>query len=217
MEGKILAAVRENKIIVALRKVPSDKMKQTAEALYRGGIRMLEVTFDQADPQGAEKTAGAIRAVREAMGDRMMVGAGTVMSVEQLHAAADAGAQYMLSPNLNMDVLKEAVKLGIPAIPGAMTPSEIAAAWDNGAELVKVFPAGCFGISYVKAISAPMNHIPMLGMGGISEKNIADYLALPAMAGVGIGSNIARLDLIESGDFEGLTRLAERYVELAKG
>lgn len=216
MRGQILEAVKENKIIVALRRVPADKMEQTAEALYKGGIRMLEVTFDQADEAGAEKTAAAIRAVKNAMGDKLMVGAGTVMNVEQLHAAIAAGAQYMLSPNLNPEVLQEAVKFGIPAIPGALTPSEIAAAWDNGAELVKVFPAGNFGISYVKAISAPMNHIPMLGMGGINEKNLAEYLALPSMAGVGIGSNIARLDLIESGDFQGLTRLAAQYVEIAK-
>lgn len=207
----LLAAVRQHRIVVALRGLTQEQFVPTGKALYEGGIRMLEVTFDQANPNALANTSTAIAALRTALGDKVLVGAGTVVTAEQLHASAEAGAQYMLSPNLDLELLEEARRLGLPAIPGAMTPSEVAAAWKAGAALVKLFPMNSLGLNYVKAMSAPLNHIPLLGMGGINAENLQDYLALPTMAGVGIGAAIAKLDLIRTENWAGLTALARTY------
>ena len=209
----LLDALRRHRIIAALRGLRSDEFVPTARALYEGGVRMLEVTFDQSSPAALSDTPAAIEAIRGAMGDDVLVGAGTVVTVEQARAAAKAGAAYMLAPNFDPEVVAEARALGMAAIPGALTPSEIAAAWKAGAAAVKLFPAGNFGVGYVKAVSAPLNHIPLMAMGGVDEKNLLDYLALPTMAGVGVGSAIVKLNLIRSGDWAGLTALARAYTK----
>lgn len=207
----LLNQVKQHRIIVAARGIRSRDVLPTARALHAGGIRLLEVTFDQADPAALTDTPAAIRAVRQALGEEMLVGAGTVLTPTQAKAAVQAGAQYLLTPNLDLEVIEAAHALGVPVVPGAFTPSEIAAAWKAGAALVKLFPAGCLGPGYVKALTAPLSHIPLLAMGGVDEANLTEYLALPCMAGVGIGSNIAKKALVEAGDFEGLTALARRY------
>jgi len=207
----LLEAVRRFRIVVALRGLTREQFVPAAHALYEGGIRMLEVTFDQASPTALADTPAAIAALRAEFGEELLIGAGTVVTVEQLRAAAEAGAQYMLSPNLDLEVMAEAGRLNMPAIPGALTPSEIASAWKAGAALVKLFPMGSLGLGYVKAVTAPLDHIPLLGMGGVNAENLRDCLALPAIAGVGVGAAIAKLDLIRAGDWTGLTALARSY------
>lgn len=214
MKGKILECIEKNRIIVALRKVPTEKVEKTVEALFCGGIRMIEVTFDQSDKAGTDKTYESIRKIHKCYGESVLTGAGTVMTIEQLNAAAEAGATYILAPNLNMELVSKSVGMEIPCIPGAFTPSEISAAWEAGAELVKVFPAGNLGPSYLKALSGPMGHIPLLAMGGINKDNLKQYLPLSNLAGVGIGSDIARRDLILKDDFDGLYQLAKAYTSL---
>lgn len=205
----LLKAVEEHRIVVAVRGVAQDRMVDTARALRAGGIRMLEITFDQRDPDRIQKTQSAIQMVRDAVGDTMLVGAGTVMSIAELEAAREAGAEYMLSPNLNRGVLRRAKELGMGAIPGAFTPSEIAAAYEDGADLVKLFPCDVLGLPYIRALKSPMNHIPILAMGGVNADNLRDYLQI--VEGVGIGSAIADRGLIAAGDFDGLTELARRF------
>lgn len=213
MEESILEAVQHYHIIVALRGVSVEQMVPTAKALLSGGIHMLEVTFNQKSAAITD-TPAAIELIKKEFGPQILVGAGTVMTVQQVQLAAEAGAQYLLSPNFDPNVMAEAQRRNIPMIPGAMTPSEIAAAWNAGAALVKLFPADRFGLDYVKAIAAPMGHIPLLGMGGIHEQNLLDYLRLPTMAGVGIGSGIAKKSLIQSKDWGGLTAIADKYTKL---
>ena len=159
MEKKIESLIREHKIIAILRGVPSEKIVDVAKALYDGGIRLLEITFNQKSETKLIDTPNAIRAVREALGDKMVIGAGTVMSVEEVHAAKEAGAAFALAPNVDESVIKEIVDCGMEAIPGAMTPSEIADSYRYGASVVKLFPAGNLGLSYCKAVMAPINHI----------------------------------------------------------
>ena len=149
MNDDILTQVRKHRIIVAMRGVPPERMTAAAQAMYEGGIRMLEITFNQNDPQTADRTAAAIRAVNAAMGGCMLVGAGTVLTAAQARAAVEAGAKYLLSPNLDLEVMAEARRLGTAMIPGAMTPSEVACAWKAGAALVKLFPADTLGLPYI--------------------------------------------------------------------
>lgn len=207
----LLEEIRRHRIVVALRGIPAETMADAARALYEGGIRMLEVTFRQSSGTAEEEAARGIRGIRELMGDRMLIGAGTVLTPSQVRTAAEAGARYILAPNVDPDVLAECRRLGLPAVPGAFTPSEIAAAWKAGAALVKLFPCGVLGPEYIRAITAPLDHIPLLGMGGINETNLPAYLSLPCMEGVGIGSAVAKPALIREGRFTELTALARRY------
>lgn len=201
--------VKKNRIIVALRGVSPEHIGDTARALYEGGIRMLEITFNQSSPSKLEDTCRSIKAALDAVGGRMRIGAGTVMSCEELDAAYHAGAAYMLSPNLDLAVLRRAKELGMGAIPGAMTPTEVAQAYREGADMVKLFPCDALGLGYIKALKAPLSNIPLLAMGGVNAGNLRSYLEL--VEGVGIGSAICDKNKILSGDFRGLSDLAREY------
>ena len=134
------------------------------------------------------------------------------MTVEQTQAAKDAGATFILAPNVNFSVLEKARALGMGTVPGAMTPSEIAGAYEAGADVVKLFPAGELGIGYLKAVRAPINHIPLIAVGGVDHKNIGDFIRAGAI-GAGIGSNIVNNRLIAEGRFQELTELARLYIK----
>lgn len=208
----ILEQVRQHRIVTALRGVPAEKAADVAHALYEGGIRLVEVTFNQSDAARLAETARVIRAVKKQMGDKMAVGAGTVLTVEEAEAAAEAGAAFLLSPNTDEKVIFRGKQLGLGMIPGAFTPTEIAAAYQAGADLVKVFPVGNLGPDYLKAVKAPLSQIPLLAMGGIDLKNLTAFLSVAE--GVGIGANIANLQLIREGRFQELTALAKEYTRL---
>ena len=198
------------KITAIARKVPKEKIVKVAKALYDGGIRLLEITFDQASPTCVEDTCDSIRMVRDEMGTRMLVGAGTVLTIEQARAAREAGASFILAPSTDPDVIKVANALGMVTFPGALTPTEIVTAWQAGADYVKVFPADTLGLSYFKAIMGPISHVNLTAVGGVDENNLKDFLAL-GIKGVGVGSNIVKKSLIEKDNYAGLTELARKY------
>lgn len=204
-----LKTVKENRIIVALRGIGQEEVLPAVQALYEGGIRMLEVTFNQSSPQRCRETHDMIALLKKEMGDRMHIGAGTVMSTEEVKAAYDAGAAYILSPNLDFEVAEEAKRLGMGLVPGVMTPTEIAAAYKAGADMVKLFPSGFLGLDYIKAVKAPISHIPILAMGGVNAENLREFLSV--VDAVGVGSAIAKTALIREGKFAELTELARTY------
>ena len=210
MEKDVLKELEQNRIIAIMRHVSLDKVVPVAKALYDGGIRLLEITFQQGEDHCEEETAQAILKVKSALGEKMLVGAGTVMTPDQAKPAKNAGASFLLSPNVDIRVIEEAKKLGLVMIPGAFTPSEIAAAYQAGADVIKVFPAENLGLGYFKSVMAPMGHIPMIAVGGIDEKNLKDFLSI-GLKGVGIGSNIVKRQLVEKEDYAGLTALSRMY------
>lgn len=210
----MIEQLKSEKIIAIMRAIQPDQMLRAAKALMDGGIHFIEVTFQQGSPTCIEDTTSAIRALTEAYPD-LHVGAGTVMTVEQAEAAHAAGAKYIISPNVNPAVIRRTVELGMLSMPGALTPSEIAEAWEAGATFVKLFPAGTFGPSYVKAVRAPLRHIPLLAVGGVNLENIPAFLKV-GISGFGIGESLVRKSFIENGDFAALTELAKQYVEAAK-
>lgn len=158
----------------------------------------------------------SITAIREAVGDMVHVGAGTVMGAAQAKAAIKAGAEFLLAPGFEPAMVETAVANHVVAVPGAFTPSEIQAAYRAGAAMVKLFPAGYLGTPYIKAISAPISHVPLMAMGGINAKNMMEYLALPTVTSVGVGSALADLKLIEQKNWNGLTTLARSFTEQLK-
>jgi 2-dehydro-3-deoxyphosphogluconate aldolase/(4S)-4-hydroxy-2-oxoglutarate aldolase len=215
MNKEIISAIEQNKIIVIVRGQYGEKLLGLAKALYDGGIRLLEVTFDQSDADNLTKTPEAIRLVGESL-PGMMVGAGTVMTREQVDAALSGGAKYIISPNTDEEVIRYTTAKGLVSIPGAMTPSEIAAAHKYGADFVKVFPVCDLGVAYIKNIRAPLSHIRLVATAGVNEQNFADFLNA-GMAGAGISGRLTDKKLVAEGNFAELTRRAEAFVKIAKG
>ena len=214
MSTSILEATKKYKVTAILRGIDREHLEPVVEALAAGGIRLLEITFNQNSPSRLEDTAAAISWVKDIYGDRLHVGAGTVMSVEEVAAAHRAGAEFILAPNVDEMVIRAAVDRGLCAIPGAMTPTEIAKAYAAGAEIIKLFPAGNLGLGYCKAVMAPLNHIPMIAVGGVDQHNLPSFLKA-GFLGAGIGSYLTDRKLIQAGDYAGLKALAEEFVAAA--
>lgn len=204
--------LKKDKLVVILRGLKREQVTPTAEALRAAGVHFIEVTFAQNSPTCVEDTTWAIRTIAENFSD-MHVGAGTVITVEQVEAAYAAGAKYIISPNTDEAVIRRTVELGMLSMPGAFSPSEIVNAYNWGASFVKLFPAGNLGAAYVKAIRAPISHIPMLAVGGVGLNNMEEFYKA-GINGFGIGGSIIKKDLIEKGDYAALTALAKQYVDL---
>lgn len=215
MREEICKLVDQEKIIAIVRGVDPDTCLKVAEALYAGGIRLLEVTFPQKNPELFQATADAIAMIKSAFAGRMRIGAGTVLTVEQVEVAAKAGAEYIISPNVDTDVIRRTLELGLVSMPGALTPSEVMIAHNAGADYVKLFPIGVMGTAYVKAIMAPISHVKMLAVGNISSDNAADYLKA-GVVGLGVGGKLVNKDAIAAGDFDKLTKAAEELVAAVK-
>lgn len=208
--------IKNNKIIAIIRKVATANIIPLANALFAGGIQLMEVTFDQSSKTMEQDTCESIKILCEKFGNMICVGAGTVMNIHQVELAVNAGAKYIISPNTNVDVIKKTLEMGAVPIPGALTPSEISFAYESGAAFVKVFPAGELGLNYIKSVIAPLNYIPILAVGGVDENNMKGLLRA-GVIGVGVGSNIVNTKLINAGKFGELTSLAKKYTEQIKG
>ena len=203
--------IEKHKVIAIVRGVPKEKVLETVRALYAGGIQLMEVTFSQASPTCIEDTTESIKTIQKIMGDKICVGAGTVMNKEQVQAAVDVGAKYIISPNADREVIEETKRLGAVSIPGAFTPSETVNAYNMGADYVKLFPAGLLDVTYIKALRAPINHIPIMVVGGINADNLHEFLAT-GISGVGVGSSLVDLKLINEDKWEELIALAKEFI-----
>ena len=211
MRDGIIAQILEKKLIAIVRGLPEHQAAPLAGALLAGGISLIEVTFNQAQPESFLRTAGAIAAIREAFGDAMRVGAGTVMTAEQLRLAYDAGAGFIISPNADAAVIGETRALGLVSLPGCMTPTECAAAHGYGADFIKIFPAGALGPGYIQALTAPLSHLRFLAVGGVDCANIPAFLRAGAL-GFGVGGKLVNKEWIAAGAFDRITALAGEYV-----
>ena len=168
--------------------------EEIVEAIISSGLETIEIAMNsEAAPSVIE------RSVKAAKG-RLMIGAGTVLNTDILKLALDSGATFIVSPALIGDVAEYCVKRSVPFFPGALTPKEIFDAWRSGATMVKVFPAGVFGPSYMKEIKAPFNNIELLACGGVTQENIKEYFACGASA-VAFGGSIFKKNLIDGKDF----------------
>ncbi|MBT2657642.1 bifunctional 4-hydroxy-2-oxoglutarate aldolase/2-dehydro-3-deoxy-phosphogluconate aldolase [Bacillus sp. ISL-18] len=209
MAQDLLSLLAKEKIIAIVRGIPRGSGEQTAKALAEGGISFLEITLN---------TDGALDMIDEVkgkFGERIKVGAGTVLNLKMAKEAIQAGAEYIISPNLDEEVLTYGLEQGVEVWPGTMTPSEIVRAYNLGAKVVKVFPIGSLGVKYIKDLRAPLSHIPMVATGGVNLDNIKEVLGYGAVA-VGLGGNLVNNSLIEKGDFEKITHMTASYTKLAK-
>ena len=212
MKEEIVKAVHDGRIIAIIRGFAPDVCLKLAEAYFKGGIRLVEVTFSQKAPETWKDTAAAIGAIKARFAGDVHVGAGTVLTEEQLSMCRDAGGEYMITPNVKPTLIRSCVEQGLVAMPGALTPSEAVDAWDAGASFVKIFPAGSLGPGYVKAIRAPLSHIPFLAVGGISPDNVADFMRVGCV-GAGVGGNLTNKEWIAAGAWDKITDVARQLVE----
>ncbi len=213
--NNLINAIENEKIIVIVRGIESSKLIPLAEAMYKGGIRLLEVTYSANGKVSDEETASNIKALVDHFKGKMFIGAGTVLTEKQVELTKNAGGTFIISPDAYENVIKKTKELGMISMPGAVTPTEIQNAHRWGADYIKLFPMSNFGVSYFKAIKAPLSHIKFMAVGGVDENNMADYLKA-GISGFGIGSNIVKKDMVDKEDYENITKLAEKYVSIVK-
>jgi 2-dehydro-3-deoxyphosphogluconate aldolase/(4S)-4-hydroxy-2-oxoglutarate aldolase len=178
---------------------------EAAEALLRGGVDVVEVTLN---------TAGApdmIRQLSRHFDDRVLVGAGTVLSPAAVRQALDAGAGFVVAPNTDPKVIVFCHQQGVPVIPGAFTPTEVVAAWELGADAVKVFPVSTVGPRFIRDLRGPLPDIPLVPTGGVTADNVVEYIGAGAFA-VGAGSDLVDKAVVDRRDFGELERRARGFV-----
>ena len=202
----VLDIIQKHKIVAIVRLDDLSTAQQISEALVEGGIRAIEFTLTNPD---AVKT---IAAMRKTVDEAVAIGAGSVITVEQVRAVADAGAQFVVSPVSKQDVIAACLERNLPAMPGAFTPTEIQQAWEWGASVVKVFPANHLGKRYIKDVKAPLPHLRLMPTGGINADNLCEFLDIGAFA-VGVGSSLINNDAVADRDWNRLRKNAERYVQ----
>lgn len=215
MRETVIKKVLEEKIIAIVRGAEPEQCLKVARALYEGGIRLMEITYNQKDPASWQATADTIAAIAREFEGRMLVGAGTVTSPELVEMTAKAGGLYIVAPDCNKAVIRRTRELGLVSMPGALTPTEVLDAHRAGADFVKLFPVGNLGVSYAKAIMAPISHVKLLAVGGVNETNVADFLKA-GMVGAGIGGNLANKKWIEAGRYDKIAETAKKLVDAVK-
>ena len=209
MREDVLKALDETKLVAIIRGMDPAICVRLAEAYVEGGIRLVEVTFDQTGDPG--KTVAAIRAIKEKFAGRLHVGAGTVLTEAQLKAVIDAGGEFMVTPSVNPKLIAKASAAGLATMPGAFTPTEIVTAHEAGADIVKVFPVRSLGPQYVKDVLAPLKHVRLMAVGGVNPDNAADYLRAGCV-GVGASGSLVNKEWIAAGEWSKIAAEAKRFI-----
>ena len=194
-------------VIAVIRADSGEQLVNVCQALSKGGVRACEITMTT--PGALEAIASASRA----LGDDALIGAGSVLDAATARAAILAGARFIFSPILSVEVIEMAHRYDCVAVPGALTPTEILSAWSAGADVVKVFPANHFGPQYLKDIHGPMPQVKLTPTGGVDLTTAADWIKAGAVA-IGVGSSLVKKDLINAGKWDDLSGLAKQYVEI---
>ena len=203
--SEITSEIEKHGIVAIIRLQDPASLRSVVDALIEGGIRAMEVTMT---------VPGAIELIRKlapTLASDFILGAGTVLDADTVHRAAQAGAQFIVSPVFRPEVIAAAHEDGIPAMPGCFTPTEILAAWDVGADVVKVFPATSVGPGYLKDVRAPLPQVKLMPTGGVSIDNAGDWLRAGAVA-VGVGSSLVDSKAIAAGQFHVIAENARRIV-----
>lgn len=210
-----LEELKNTRLMVLARGIPKDVLVKGVSAIADAGVTVFESTFDHRRADCIAENAAKIAALVAALGDRMSIGAGTVLSVEEVRAAHEAGASFIVSPDSDPDVIAETKRLHMVSIPGAMTPTEIKRAYALGADIVKLFPADDLGYHYIQNLKGPLPHIPLMATGGVNPETIPEFLSRGILA-VGTGITIFRPDLVAAEDYEGIKALARAHVEAVR-
>jgi len=207
---EVIQQIRETGVIPVVRATTSDEAMRAIDAIREGGISVLEITMT---------VPGALNVIAEVSkryGKDAVVGAGTVLDAETARSCILNGAQFVVSPALNVDTIECCRRYGVAIMPGALTPTEVVHAWTAGADFVKVFPAGALGgASYLKALKAPLPQIELVPTGGVSLKTAADFIKAGASA-LGVGADLVDIKAIRDGHASVITERAKQFVEIVR-
>jgi 2-dehydro-3-deoxyphosphogluconate aldolase/(4S)-4-hydroxy-2-oxoglutarate aldolase len=201
--------IEQSRLVAILRHTDPSLACATVEALVAGGIKAVEVTFNSAG------VVDMLRAIASKFGTRVLLGAGTVLSLAEAEQALECGAQFIVSPHTDIELVSWLAGRGLPCIPGAFTPTEILSAWRAGACAVKVFPAGSVGPAYIKDVRGPLNTIKLIPTGGVTLDNARAFIDAGAW-GLGLGSALVDARLIGEGKFDELTARARAFADIAR-
>jgi 2-dehydro-3-deoxyphosphogluconate aldolase / (4S)-4-hydroxy-2-oxoglutarate aldolase len=201
---ELMQSLLRRPMVAIVRAATADAALETAEACIAGGMTALEVAFTTPD------TLDVLRTLRRRHGERLLLGAGTVLDPETARMAILAGAQMIISPSVNVETIRLCQRYQVLSMPGAVTPTEIVTAMEAGADLVKVFPAEALGPAYLQALRAPLPQAPLMPTGGVTLENLPEWFAHGALA-VGIGGSLSAP--AAQGDYRAVTERAARFVE----
>lgn len=205
--GDRLERLLDSGVVAVIRGADADTVVDIARAVHAGGVTAVEVTADT--PGVMDLIAEVTAALAE---EDVIVGAGTILDGETARSAILAGAEFVVSPSVSTDAIEVCNRYGVPVAPGAATPTEVVTAYEAGADIVKVFPASSLGVGYVKSLTGPLGHIPLLPTGGVDAENAGDFIDAGAAA-VGVGSALVDDELVATEDFAEITTRAEALVE----
>src|ERR1044072_8586048 len=204
----IVNAIEELGLVPVVRAASADEAMRAIDAIKEGGISVLEITMT------VPGAVGVIEEVVKRYGAEATVGAGTVLDPETARVCILAGAQFVVSPALNIDTIAICRRYGVPIIPGALTPTEVVTAWTAGADLVKIFPAGSLGgASYIKNLKGPLPQIKLIPTGGVSLKTAADFIKAGASA-LGVGTDLVDVKAIRAGQAHLITERAKQFIDI---
>ncbi|VTR96853.1 2-dehydro-3-deoxyphosphogluconate aldolase : Entner-Doudoroff aldolase OS=Singulisphaera acidiphila (strain ATCC BAA-1392 / DSM 18658 / VKM B-2454 / MOB10) GN=Sinac_1080 PE=4 SV=1: Aldolase [Gemmata massiliana] len=204
-----LQRVTECGIVAVVRFSSPEPLVEVVKALADGGVTVAEVTFT------VPNALDVIRAAKKQLGDRVLLGAGTVLDPETARAALLAGAEFIVAPSLNLDVIKVCRRYDKLVMPGAFTPTEVLTAWEAGADIVKVFPAEVVGPPFFKALRGPLPQVKLMPTGGVDLNTAPEFLKAGAVC-LGVGSQMVEPKAVAAGDFARITQLAKQYAEVVK-
>src|SRR5829696_3160401 len=209
-KAETITRIRDTGVIPVVRATSADEAMRAIDAIREGGISVLEITMT---------VPGAVKVIEEVSnryGKDALVGAGTVLDPEAAQACISSGAQFIVSPALNVETIACCRRLDIAVMPGALTPTEVVQAWNAGADFVKVFPAGAVGgPSYLKALKAPLPQIELVPTGGVSLKTAADFIRAGAAA-LGVGADLVDINAIREGLSALITERAKQFIEIVR-
>jgi 2-dehydro-3-deoxyphosphogluconate aldolase/(4S)-4-hydroxy-2-oxoglutarate aldolase len=204
-----LRILKKHRAIAVIRAEKKDLARQMALAVAAGGMHLIEITWNTPDAYEL------IEQLRREL-PHCIIGTGTLLNLQQMEQAIQAGAQFLFTPHLDSAIIQAAVNLNVPIIPGALTPTEIVTAWNLGATCVKVFPVQAVGgVAYIKNLQAPLGQIPLIPTGGVTLENAAEFIKAGAVA-IGLSSQLFPKHLVMSGDWHLITRQTESLLENLK-
>jgi 2-dehydro-3-deoxyphosphogluconate aldolase/(4S)-4-hydroxy-2-oxoglutarate aldolase len=204
-----LRQILDGGIVAVVRSPDSQQLVEVVQALADGGVTVAEITMTVPD------ALDVLRQVRQALGERVLLGAGTILDAETARAALLAGAEYLVAPTVNLDVIRLAQRYSKLVMPGAFTPTEILTAWEAGADIVKVFPAEVLGPAFFKAMRGPLPQIRLMPTGGVDLNTAADFLRAGACC-LGLGSQLVEPRAVAQRHFDRIRDLARQYVALVR-
>lgn len=203
--------IKKNKFIVIFRHIGAEYAADAAKAIYDGGVRLFEITFNPSKADTIEETQQIIRTISDMFGDDVCVGAGTVIKQEYAEAAYEAGAKFIVSPCTNEEIIRYTKEHGMVSLPGAYTPTEIMKAYEMGADIVKIFPIAPNEIGYLKNVISPLSHIPFIPTGGINPDTIDSFMELGAIA-VAAGASVVTQQLCKDGEYDKIKENAAKHI-----